>query len=228
MAEKRANNPFYFQSRLVLNELTGLKASTIPELLDHIKGVPGSVIYRHTHHFLEQHQRVVPTVPNDFAYWVIEELGEKRLGEKLAAINTIDFNSIRELRDKIAQVIEDYLRAYPQAASRTPPPGLEFHFMKSQSFIFQTQHAAYTLEEFCDCLMKVTLTSVYYHVFESRLRFERPANDFSRWLADELGEKELAGAVARLNPYDHSLEGLREKIITLVHKRSLQLIGRPQ
>lgn len=219
---RRAEHPFRFHSRLVLNELTGIKASTIPELLAHLGKVPGSVIYQHTHHFLEQHERVVPIVSNDFAHWVMEELGEKRLGEKLSAVNIIEYATLRDLREKIISVMGEFLRLHPEVATRSAPPGSEFHFMRSMSFVFPTAHVAFTLEELCDCMMMVTLTSIYYHAFESRLRFEQPTNDFSRWLSDELGEHELAANIAKINPYDHSLEALRDRLITMVHRRCLQ------
>src|SRR3989338_7521828 len=95
-------NPFRFYTRLHLRELTGLKAKNLRELLSHIKTVPGSVIYHHTHHFLQQHQYLSPEPPNDFAYLVTEALNEAKLGERLASINTCEFSSIRALRDKIA------------------------------------------------------------------------------------------------------------------------------
>jgi hypothetical protein len=53
---KRAKNPFYFATRLTLRELTGLKARNLRELLKYIRTVPGSVIYNHTHKFLQQHK----------------------------------------------------------------------------------------------------------------------------------------------------------------------------
>ena len=105
----RAPKPFRFYSSLHLRELTGLKARNIAQLLGHLKEVPGSVIYHHTHHFLQQHQYLTPEPPNDFAYWVTEVLQEKKLGERLASINTCDFGTIRALREKIISTIEPYL-----------------------------------------------------------------------------------------------------------------------
>ena len=214
-----AKFPFEFYSRLHLRQLTGLKAATLPQLLHHLKTVPGSVIYHHTHHFLEQHQRMVPSVPNDFAYWVTEGLGESRLGEQLAAIDTITAPSIRDLRDSIVAVIDEALKSMPSLGIKTAPPGQSFYFMSTTSFLFKTPHRAETLEEFANCLKKVTLTSIYYHIFESRLHHERLTNDFSNWLKDSVGEIELAEKVARLNPYDYSLEGLRQKMVDMIHAR---------
>lgn len=206
---------FHFFTRAHLRELTGLKARNLTELLEHVKTVPGSVIYHHTHHFLQQHQYLSPEPPNDFAYWVTQALRHDRLGEKLASINTCDFSTIRELRERIVQVIETELghgKDHNQA-----PEGNEFYFIRSVSFVLPTPYFAHDLVEFLDGLKHVTIDSLYYHIFESRLRLERPTNDFSEWLAS-LGEKELAVQITRLDPYTHTMEGLRNRLIQMIQK----------
>ena len=215
----QASNPFYFYSRLHLKELTGIKASNFSQLLHHIRTVPGSVIYHHTHHFLEQHERVVPSVSNDFAYWATDVMGEGRLGEHLSAIDTISEPSIRSLRDKIADVIDNALKDMPSLGTKTAPSGEEFYFMKTISFVFKTEYQASNLEDFVACLEKVTPTSIYYHIFESRLRHEKATNDMSEWLLNELDEKKLAADFSRVNPYDYSLERMRKKLIEMVKIR---------
>jgi len=114
-AMKRAREPFQFYTRLNLSELTGLKASTLPELLEIIETVPGSCIYHHTHRFLQQHQYLSPEPPNDFAYWVAESLGDDELSEKLANTDTIQFGTIRDLRNKNIATIVRYLDDVPSA-----------------------------------------------------------------------------------------------------------------
>ncbi|MEW6680837.1 MAG: DUF5752 family protein, partial [bacterium] len=59
----KAKEPFRFYTRLHLSELTGLKASTLSQLVELIKQVPGSCIYHHTHRFLQQHQYLSPLPP---------------------------------------------------------------------------------------------------------------------------------------------------------------------
>ena len=194
-----ASQPFRFYSRLHLRELTGLKARDIAQLLAHLREVPGSVIYHHTHHFLQQHQYLAPEPPNDFAYWVTEVLQESKLGENLASINTCDFPTIRALREKIISTIGSYLERVKGQLEQVEE-GEEFHFIKSISFVFPTPHQAYDLGEFISILRKVTVDSIYYHVFEARIRLEKGMNDFSLWFENSLGEKELAKQVAKLDP----------------------------
>lgn len=215
----KALEPFRFYTRVHLQELTGLKARNLRELLEQIKTVPGSVIYHHTHHFLQQHQFLSPEPPNDFAYWVTEALNEKELGEKLASINTCDFATIRALRERMVETIENFL-AGKRRGLENAREGDEFHFIKSVSFVLPTPYVANLLEEFALHLRKVTIHSLYYHMFEARLRLERGTNDFSLWLETSLGEKELAKKIARLDPYTHTMEGLRERILKLIEERT--------
>lgn len=215
---KYAQEPFCFYTRVHLAELTGLKAKNLDELLDHIKTVPGSCIYHHTHRFLQQHQYLSPEPPNDFAYWVTEALNEAGLGEKLASINTCEYATIRALRNKIAETIVGYLKKSGNKPKETNE-GREFYFLKSISFIFPTSYEARTLEDFVSILKKVTIDSIYFHMFEARLRLEKGTNDFSLWLEEKLGEKELADKIAKLDPYTYTMEGLREKMVRLVDDR---------
>jgi len=214
-----AKEPFNFYTRLHLTELTGLKASSIPELLILIKEVPESSIYHHTHRFLQQHQYLSPEPPNDFAYWVGNVIGDDKLGEKLASIDTVQFVSIGSLREKIVSVIEDHLKSHPRSADRFTMEDEAFHFMKSLSFIMPTQYTVGNLREFAEALKKVTIDSIYFHIFEARLRLGKKANDFSLWIESSIGDKELADKILKMDPYTYTLEDLRKSIVKMVEKR---------
>jgi uncharacterized protein DUF5752 len=212
-----AKDPFRFVTQTSLVELTGLRARDLYELLEHLKNVAGSVLYYHTHHFLKQHQFLSPEPPNDFAYWVTNVLQEDRLGEQLAAIDTVRFISLKSLREALVGTIDRYLAKGRSA--RVAPEGDEFHFMKARSFVLETPYTARTLEEFAEAIQKISVNSLYHHIFEARLRLERGTNDFSKWLETELGETALAKTIARLDPYTVTLESLRQKILRLVRVR---------
>ncbi len=211
-----AQTDFIFHTRLHLSELTGLSASNLEELVSLLKTVNGSAIYHHTHRFLQQHQFLSPEPPNDFAYWVSTILGEIELGERLASIDIVEFSTIRDLRTEIIRVIEDYLKNSPQAKARSAKKYEEFYFIKSISFVMSTGFKASNLSEFADILGHITIDSVYYHMFESKLRIENNTNDFSRWIEQVIGEPKLAKKIASLDPYTHTLDGLRQEIIRMV------------
>jgi hypothetical protein len=215
----KAKEPFRFCTRLHLSELTGLRATTLGQFLALIKQVSGSCIYHHTHRFLQQHQYLSPEPPNDFAYWVTDILGEDELGERLVSIDTIQYSTIRDLREKIASTIESYLKDSPLAKLKFARFGEEFHFIKSVSFILPTNYIAYDLKEFAEVLKKITIDSIYFHIFEARLRLEKQTNDFSFWIENSLGDKELADKISGFDPYTRTLEDLRNKIIQMVEKK---------
>lgn len=221
----KAKEPFGFQTRLHLSELTGLKASTLSQLLERIKNVPGSCIYHHTHKFLQQHQYISPEPPNDFAYWVSEVLGEDELGETLASIDTVQYGTIRLLRDKITESISEYLEHNESASRKFARKGEEFHFIKAMSFVLPTHYVATDLAEFAEILGRITIDSIYFHIFESRLRLERANNDFSNWIENSIGDKVLADKIARLDPYTRTLEGLRTVLIQMTRERIRSLYG---
>ncbi len=222
MAEKeikKAIQPFRFYTRLHLSELTGLRAASLAELLERIREVPEACIYHHTHRFLQQHLYLSPEPPNDFAYWVSEALGEDDLGEMLASIDTIQFSNIADLREKIVSTIEDYLQESKSAVGRSARHGEEFYFIKSISFVFPLQHVANDLAEFVGILEAISADSIYFHMFEARLRLKRGTNDFSYWIETSLGDKKLADDIAKLDPYTHTIEDLRNKLVRMVKKR---------
>jgi len=217
MLKKKAKNPFYFCTHLELRESTGLKARNARELVNIIKDVPGSVIYYHTHVYLQQHQFLSPEPPNAFAYWVTKALGEDALGERLGSIDIYQFNTIRELREKIIEIIEGYL--FDAKEIRNAPSGKEFDFTKSRSFVLPTPYITYNLKDMVEALEKVSIRSIDFHIFNARLRLERGINDFSNWIETSLGYSELASQLETFDPYTYTLEGLRTNIISII-KRS--------
>ena len=217
---KKATQPFRFYTRLYIKELTGLKARNLSELFNILKNVPDSVIYYHTHNFIEEHQYLTPQPANDLALWVGDALGDEILAEKLANIDTFDFSTIGELRERIMAVINEDLST--KGNGRTAPEGREFYFIKSISVILPTSYVAHDLREFVEVLLKASINSLYFHVFESRLRLHRGVNDFSIWLQDCLDERELADKIAVLDPYNYTIEDLRSLIIQLIEERITQ------
>jgi hypothetical protein len=85
--------------------------------------------------------------------------------------------------------------------------------------VLPTHYLVYDLKEFAEILGKVTIDSIYFHVFEARLRLERINNDFSNWIESSLGDKKLADMLAHLDPYTQTLEGLRKSLIQMVETR---------
>lgn len=185
------------------------------ELLECLRIVPGSSIYYHTHRFLKQHQFLYPEPPNDFAYWLVNVLNMEGLGEAFASIDTVSFKNIESLRAAYLETIPAYLKE--DSFIPNAPKGEEFQFMACQTFCLPTPYLAHNLTEFREALEKVSIHSLFFHVFESRIRLGNEANDFSAWL-QSIGEPDLAKEVARIDPYCMTLEKLRQKLTGMVAK----------
>jgi small-conductance mechanosensitive channel len=214
---KKAKEPFYFMSRTYLKELTGLKAKNLPELVDILKNAPDSVVDYHTHRFLEEHNYLTPEPANDFAVWIDDVLSDEVLGERIASIDTFSFQNLGALKERIVNTIEEYIAS--RSENRQAMEGREFYFIKSINVVMPTPYVVHDLREFVEALRKLSAGSLYFHIFESRLRSGRGLNDFSIWLKDNLDEVELGDEIARLDPYTYTLEGLRSILIQFIEKR---------
>ena len=91
--------------------------------------------------------------------------------------------------------------------------------MQSVSYVIPTSVRATNLAEFREGLDRVSLGSIAYHMFDARLRLEKGDNDFSRWLDHSLGEKQLADAFRKVDPYTFTWDGLRRRLLGLVGQK---------
>jgi hypothetical protein len=62
----------------------------------------------------------------------------------------------------------------------------------------------------------VSVHSIHHHFIEARLRLKRMSNDFSVWLEEDVGLKEAANDVERIDIYTNTMEGVRLKIGRIV------------
>jgi len=206
---------FYTGRRLVA--LTGRRARTLPQMVEHLRQVSGSSVFFHTHERLLTHHFRTVGFRNDFAHWTSTALQEETVAEKLSAVDILDYTSLDDLRGALIRAVE----SSPELFSERPrvcPPGDEFHFCTVKSFIMPTGMTAATLAEFADVLQRCTNSSIFFHLFEARLRLGQTTNDFSLWLTDR-GERTLADEIGALDPYSMSLEELRQRIHALCLER---------
>ncbi|UCG92956.1 MAG: hypothetical protein JSV97_04420 [candidate division WOR-3 bacterium] len=209
--------PFYFKTQFHLIQLLGVKARNPAELLEGIKTVPLSSIYYHTHRFLQQHHYLSPEPPNDFAYWLINILNLRELGELFAGVDTIRFRSMKALRAEFIRILEAYLSKGGNTVECAEC--YEFHFMSCKTFVLPTPYIAHDVKEFVKMLKKISINSLYFHIFEARMRLEREENDFSAWLKG-IGKVKIADEISKLDPYTITLEGLRKKIIEVINRNA--------
>ena len=213
-----ASEPFRFSARSQLRELTGLRAHNLAELAAHLRTVPASSIYYHTHQYLEEHQYLTPTPANAFAAWVSNNLRDEAVAEALAGVDVVGISTTDAARERLTGILQEAVGRGED--TRPAPPGEEFHFVKTVTFIMPIPYLANDLREMVAIIRKLPPSSLYFHLFESRLLSEDPsATDISRWVRDSVGDADLAREIDRLNPYDYTLEGLRSSLTRLIENR---------
>jgi hypothetical protein len=94
-------------------------------------------------------------------------------------------------------------------------PGDEFFFNETVTLVFPAGVRARNLAEFLMAIKYVDASSLYYHFHDARQRLGG-ADDFSAWFEGALGKSGLAARVRAIDPFMHSLEGLRERIAGIV------------
>lgn len=209
------SNPFKFYTHFHLVRSLGIKARNPVELLDELKEIPISSIYYHTHRFLEKHHYLSPEPPNDFAYWLWNILNQKDLGELFASVDIVNFRDMEEVKLEFIKILEEYISRGKRIVNC--PEGQEFHFMSCITIILPTPYVAHDLKEFIEILDKISIYSLYFHIFEAPMRLRRGANDFATWFRS-MGEDKLAEEISKLSLYTMTLEGLRKKIVKLASK----------
>jgi len=208
-------NGFRFCTESHLVKMLAIRAKNPIQLLEGIKKVPSASIYYHTHRFLQQHYYASPEPPNDFAYWISNVLGLRELGESIASVEIVDFDSLDEIRKEYIKRLEEHI--FGGRSMIDCVEGHEFHFLSCKTFVHPTPFVATNLDEFKDIVGKIYINSIYFHIFEPRLRFQRKENDFSVWLRS-IGEEMLADRISKLDPYAFTIEGLRKRIVNILER----------
>jgi hypothetical protein len=213
-ARTRAEEPFRFVDYEGLVMPTGLRAANLREMADLIRRVPLDVIHHHLHRTALAHRFGAWDYPNDFAQWAAHSLEDLALAEKLAALDPFAEADLESARSTIADLIEEHLDAAPMVPWARP--GFEFHFASGHFMALPSEREAWTLEELLAALRDVSLSSLYFHFHESRLRDPGDdSDDFSRWIEGQFGLHPIARRLRAIDFYFFSLEDLRQRIIAV-------------
>jgi len=215
--------PFEFKECVSILKATGRKAGNLREMRDVIATVSDESIFHHTYqYFLKGH---ILEYTNDFAHWAGESLEERALGERLSGIDPYGFRNIGELRNELLRVIDEYLEKFPEP--REAMRGDEFYFNHTITLIFPVGIWVRNLAEFLIAVKYVDAGSIYYHFYEARVRLGEGVDDFSAWIQNVMLNKELADRIRSIDPFMHSVDGIREHIVEAVEeevKKSMEII----
>ncbi len=215
--------PFEFKQCVSIHKSTGKKAGDLRELRDVIaEASEESIVHHNYQYFLKGHML---EYTNDFAEWVGESLGEKALAEHLSNIDPYDYKEIGALRKELLDIMDAYLDNVPHP--KEAMPGDEFYFNETVTLIFPVGIRARSLAEFYAAIKYIEEDCIYYHFYEARIRLGRGSDDFSRWIEDSLGEKDLAGKIRAVDPLMYTPEQIRTFIAGLVEvevRRDMEVV----
>lgn len=209
-----ALEPFEFKQCIVIFKSIGKKAKNLHELRNLIGAVSDESIFHHTYQFFLKGHFLEYT--NDFAYWAGESLEDRALAEKLSSIDPYAYRVISELRAAILNAINGYLKEFPRPGDVIP--GNEFYFNETVTLVFPVGIKAHNLAEFLMAIKYIDSASIYYHFYEARVRLGNERDDFSMWFEKAFAKKRLADRIKTIDPFMHSLEGIKEHIIEEVEE----------
>lgn len=194
---------------------TGLHAANLRELLEIIRTVPPDVLHHHLNRAFLWRRLDTSEYPNDFANWAAFRLEDLALAEKLSTLDPFAERDLERARDAIVEIIEEHLDGLP-----TVPwvrPGSEFHFSCGRYLALPSGRLAWSLADLREELQSISLSSLYFHFHEARLRGPGDdADDFSRWIGGQLDAVPILQRIHTIDFYFLSLTELRERLAAAI------------
>ena len=210
----RASQPFQFDTASYLIQIGNHECSNLLELQKGVEACSDASVFFHTFQSLGRYHFLAEGFSNDFAQWVLASCNRPVLAEQLASVDIRDYVSLADLRGDLRAILHSYCEANPREAVQAAFE--PFYFCETVEEEIPLQREAWTLEEFHDCMDHLPHASMQFHFITSRLRLHLRTNDFSYWLAKELGEKELARQIDQIDIYTNTLDAARTRIMQLV------------
>lgn len=218
MAANPRIEPFAVKDCALAAIATGLRAQNLRELRGHLLTAhPGCFHYHFWGGLLRPHFDD-PEYNNDFASWARHALHDLRLAERLGIIDPAGYGDIEELRRELVEIIEQRLdeTEFLAWAHRDQ----QFHFVRSQTVVFDTRKRIAQPAELADVVPALSLGSIYYHFIDARRRAPQGVDDFRAWL-ERFGDefRDLRDQITAIDPYFITLHELRERLATLFHRQ---------
>jgi hypothetical protein len=212
----QATTPFEFFTVAHLTRIGNISAGTLAEFLTGLEHCSDASIFHHTFQTLGTHHFLTEGFSNDFAQWVLADVNRDALAEQLAALDIRDYTSIAALRADLANAVRDYVDYHPELARQAALD--RFYFCESVDVTLPFGLSAINLDQFHDGVSRLSHSAFYFHFIASRLRLQLHTNDFSHWLANRLGLKNLADNINRIDIYTNTLDSARSKVLRLVDR----------
>jgi len=210
------DRPFYFNTSEHLLRIERQRAASLPELLQALETCPDESIFQHTFRTLQEHHFIRQGFSNDFAHWSLSACHEPVLAEQLASVDVREFTAIDGLRQRMIDIVGDFLEKHPSSTSH--PANEPFYFCAADIVVLPTPFVADSVAGFLEGLRQVSVHSIHHHFIEARLRLHLMSNDFSQWLEEDVGLSHAADAIERIDIYTNTMESVRQQIASMVER----------
>jgi hypothetical protein len=213
--ENHAFEPFAIKDCALVAIATGKRAQNLRELRDSLTVIHSGSIYYHFWGGLLRPRFDDPEYNNDFAVWALHGLHDHPLAERLAVIDPTDYGDMEELRQELIDVVEERLDESEWVAWSKSDN--QFHFIRSQIVVFDTNKRILGPEELVDAVAKMSVSSVFYHFIDARRRSDDRVDDFRAWLTG-FGDtySALYANLSAIDPYFISLTELRDRLTSML------------
>lgn len=197
---------------------TGKGARNLREFRAYLRDVhSGSLYYHFWSALLRTHEdREYREYNNDFARWARFGLLDPTLAERLAIVDPADFETLEDLRGELLDRIDERIHEAGHIPAARPEE--EFHFIRAQLVVFDTDHVIRTPGELPGTVEALPPSSIFYHFVDARSRSPDGFDDFSRWLGGDGRYAALRQALGSLDLYFTSLPTLRSELAALFRR----------
>lgn len=198
----------------------GQSCSNLRELLMALQSVPDNVVEHHMLRCtLEDHFELYE-FPNDLARWCWDSLGDHVIGEQLGLVDPYKYPSTADLRAKLIDILENRL----WNLDRVPwcRPGFELHLLASRVVAYDTGQRIPTPVALAEAFPRMSLRSLFFHVYEAHRRTDNQTDDFSDWFEHNDVNPSLVARLRAIDFYFLNLSQLRREMVDVFGKYLLQ------
>ncbi|BFH73455.1 DUF5752 family protein [Sulfurisphaera javensis] len=211
LLDKPAQTPFEFEAAYYPPRYAGLKAYTVDELIEGIKKVDGLSIFYHIFHPLFSSHVIPEDMHNDFAVWIRDELHNLELAQIISDIEGKEPRTVEDVREDLIKILSEN-----KVSGRATRP---FYFVSCSPVIYKTGKVARNLGEFFDTIATISIRSIAYHFIFKRVMGYSTKNDFSLWIEENYGLKDISDSLSSIDPQTYTdEEKLREDIIRKIEE----------
>jgi len=214
MNTQQQSEPFFIKDCALSAIATGVRAQNLRELYDRLQTIHPGCIYYHFWGGLLRPRFDDPEYNNDFASWVRHALHDLELAERLGVIDPAEYNDLEALRQDLLEVLEQ--RLDETDARIWAERDNQFHFLRSQIVVFDTQRTIKRPEDLANVVPTLSVGSIFYHFIDARRRVPQSIDDFRAWLS-RFGSRcdAVCEALAAVDPYFVPLTELRENLAVI-------------